>query len=225
MRQLVTEHVIRLSEARRKRHADARLDALGEAAGAFIDGAGADVGLGEVRMARVEDDGLAVRERVVEQLRVARVPALGHARGLPGDLFLFGVVVDVEVLGLQRPELEPPVLHLVAPEVLRVRRPRNHWQRRRRETYEYCRAPEHGAPLSWSFGSGYSITGSRSYRSRRGPYFRRGGRAPDRDEKMRRVPDTHLGDPIPRRRRSMGHRGTVVRCGRCPRKWQRRLRK
>src|SRR5882672_5421299 len=201
MRQLVSEHVVRLSEARRKRHDDARLDALGEAAGAFIDGAGADVGLREVGMARVEDDGLAVRERVVEQLRVARVPALGHARGLPGDLFLFGVVVDVEVFGLQRPELEPSVLHLVAPEVLRVRRPRNQEKGRRRETHEYCRAPEHGAPLSWSFGGGYFITGSRSYRSRKGPYFRRAIRALDQDAAMRRVPDTHLGDRIPRRRR------------------------
>ena len=146
VRQLVADDVIGLTETRRKRHHDARLEALGEPAGPLVHRPGADVGLREVAVARVEHDRLAMRELVIEQLREARVPALGHPRRLPRDLFLFRVVIDVEVLGVKRAELEAAVLNLVPAEVLRPRRGWQKQQGRRGETHEYRRAPEHGAP-------------------------------------------------------------------------------
>src|SRR5882672_8917065 len=100
-------------------------------------------------MACIEHDRLAVRERFVEQLGVACVPALRHARRLSRDPFFFRIVINVEVLGPKGAELETPVGNLVAAEVLRVGRQREEEQSRREKAHEYRRAPNHGAPLSW----------------------------------------------------------------------------
>ncbi|TML11210.1 MAG: hypothetical protein E6G39_14535 [Actinobacteria bacterium] len=120
MRELVPDHVIGFAETRRKRQHDARLEALGKTAGPFAHSARAHIRLREIRMAGVEHDRLPLREGVVEQLRVARVPALRHPRRLPRDLFLFRVVINIEMLGAKRPELEASVLNLVPPEILRA---------------------------------------------------------------------------------------------------------
>ena len=136
---LVAEHVIGLAEPGRERHRDARLEALGQTAGAFRRRGGRDVGLGEVRVAGVENERLARGERVVEEVRKTRVPALGHARGVARRLLFLGVVVDVEVLGLQYAEVQPVVVDLVAPEILRLRRPCYHERRAERHG-------DHGAP-------------------------------------------------------------------------------
>ena len=81
VRDLVAEHVVGLAEAGGKRHRDARLAALGEAAGAFGRRSGRQVGLAEMRMAGVEHQRLPPREGVIEHAREARVPALRHPRG------------------------------------------------------------------------------------------------------------------------------------------------
>jgi hypothetical protein len=73
-----------------------------------------------VRVAGVQDEGLAVLEVVDQQLRQPCVPALRHERGLVDGLALLRVVVDVEVFGLQHLEIELPVLDLVLSEVLRL---------------------------------------------------------------------------------------------------------
>src|SRR5262249_46506120 len=71
-------------------------------------------------MRGVEHQRLAGLHFVTEELRVARVPALGHPRHARGRLAFFLVEVDVEVIGLQDLELEILVLDLVPAEVLRL---------------------------------------------------------------------------------------------------------
>jgi hypothetical protein len=77
-------------------------------------------GLREVRVARVEDDRLATRERVIENARQTVVPPLRHPRRNLGGAAFLGVVVHVEVRRLQNRELETVVLHFVPTEILRV---------------------------------------------------------------------------------------------------------
>ncbi len=99
---------------------DAAAQAFGDAAGPFAHQAGDDVGLLEVRMAGVEHERLAAAEVMIERARQPGVPALGHARHVIGEHALFFVVVDVEMVGLERLELEGVVLDLVPSEVLRL---------------------------------------------------------------------------------------------------------
>jgi hypothetical protein len=75
-------------------------------------------GLLEVRVARVENQRLAIRKFVVQHARDARVPAFSHARGLFGHGGFAGVVVEVEVLGADHLELKRSIGDLVAAEVL-----------------------------------------------------------------------------------------------------------
>ena len=115
--ELVAEHVVGRCDRAGKRQNDAALVGFGDAAGALAEIALDGVGLPEMRPARVEDERLPCAQLMIEQLREARVPALGHPRRhLRRRLFL-RVVVDVEVVGLQDLEVEFPVLNLVAAEV------------------------------------------------------------------------------------------------------------
>ena len=77
------------------------------------------VGLFEVGVGRVEQQRLPAAQLVIEQLLEARVPSLGHARRDVDALAFLGVVVDIEVLGLQHLKVELLVLDLVPAEVLR----------------------------------------------------------------------------------------------------------
>ncbi len=120
--QLVAQHVVGLGQRAGEGEHHPTLEDLGDAAGALPELPGQGVGLPEVGAAGVEDQCLAVREIVVEQPRQPRVPPLGHEGGVLDRQLLLGVVVDVEVLGLEHFELEVLVLHLVPAEVLRVRR-------------------------------------------------------------------------------------------------------
>ena len=43
----------------------------------------------------------------MQDLGEPRVPTLGHPRGVARRFFFFGVVVDVEVVGLENAEIEP----------------------------------------------------------------------------------------------------------------------
>src|SRR5690606_35829376 len=92
---------------------------LSEPAGPLADEVGEGVRLLKLGMAGVEDQRLALVELMVEDARKAGVPAFGHARRFAAGRLLLGVVVDVEVRRLQHAEVEPLVLHLVAPEILR----------------------------------------------------------------------------------------------------------
>jgi hypothetical protein len=84
-------------------------------------------------VAGVQDDRDAAIERMIEDRREARVPALGHSRRLLHGVALLGVIVNVEVRRLENAELEPVVLNLVAPEVLRADRDRGQQQSGERE--------------------------------------------------------------------------------------------
>ena len=75
-------------------------------------------------VARVEDDGLPARERVVERVRQPIVPTLRQLRRDLRRAALLGVLIDVKVLRLQNCELEAVVLHFVPAEVLCVGRHR-----------------------------------------------------------------------------------------------------
>src|SRR4029079_9105688 len=75
----------------------------------------------EMRVAGVQDDRLAVLHLVAEQGAVASVPTIAHASDLLRRQLLFGVVIDVEMIGLEDLELQPVPLHGVAPEVLGAR--------------------------------------------------------------------------------------------------------
>src|SRR5260221_2658779 len=78
-----------------------------------------DVRLLHIRAGGVDDDRLATLELVVQDARQARVAALRHPRGVEGGGALFGIVVDLEVLGLDDFEVEGAVLDLVLPELRR----------------------------------------------------------------------------------------------------------
>ena len=67
MGNLVTEDVIRFAKAGGKRHDDARLEALGEAAGALTRCPGTYIGSREIRVTGIENDYLPVGERVIKQ--------------------------------------------------------------------------------------------------------------------------------------------------------------
>ena len=60
------------------------------------------------------------------------MPPLGHPRDNVRGFHLFGVVVNVEPVGLQDLEIERPILHLVAPEILRRRQRRHPHQQHER---------------------------------------------------------------------------------------------
>jgi hypothetical protein len=74
---------------------------------AFVELLGDDVRLLEVRLIGVEDDRLALAERVIEQRGQSRVPPLEHARRVLGRRLFGRVIVDVEVRCAQDFEFEP----------------------------------------------------------------------------------------------------------------------
>ena len=115
--ELVAEHVIVVGVDAGERHDDARPVRLGDAARAFLELFADDVRLLEVRMVGVEDERLAV-ERVTEGVRVARVPALRHARRVVDDQRLGRIEEVVEVIRLEDLPGKGLVLDLVPPEVL-----------------------------------------------------------------------------------------------------------
>ena len=114
--ELVAEHVVGFGVGPGHRQHDALAGALRDALRALADVG--DVGLPEVRVVGVEDDRLALVELVLQDGREAVVPALGHPRHVARGLVHALVVVDVEVLGLEDPEVEVVVADLVAAEVL-----------------------------------------------------------------------------------------------------------
>ena len=64
--ELMAEHVVGFAESHREGQHHAALAVLGDAADAVAEEAWDDVGLREVRVARVQHDRLALAERVIE---------------------------------------------------------------------------------------------------------------------------------------------------------------
>ena len=95
---------------------------VGEAAGAFVDFLSRRVRLLELGVRSVRDDRLALLELVGERPGKPRVGALRHPRDVQGRFPGRRVVVHIEVLGLDDPEVEAAVLDPVAPEVLGIDR-------------------------------------------------------------------------------------------------------
>ena len=116
--QLVANHVVRLRERPGERQHDAALEDLRHPARALTQLSRNRVRLLEIRVAGVQDQGLAPVQLVLEELGEAGVPALRQAPRLLGRRPLGRIVVHVEVVGLEDFEGEVPVLDLVASEVL-----------------------------------------------------------------------------------------------------------
>jgi hypothetical protein len=102
--QFVSEHVIRFAETGGKRQDDASFLVLSDAADAVAEPVRNDIGLRELRVARVQHDRLTLGEGVIEAPREAVVPALGQPAGLHHGFAIRGVVIDVEVRRLENPE-------------------------------------------------------------------------------------------------------------------------
>jgi hypothetical protein len=117
--QLVGDHVLRIRERSRQRQHDPSPQRLGDAAGAFAEWFRDDVGLLEVCVGGVDNQRLAAREGVSEQVLEPRVPPFGDPRGQVDAGSFAGIKVDVKVLGLEHLKIEGAVPDLVASEVLR----------------------------------------------------------------------------------------------------------
>ena len=115
--ELVAEHVIGGLERTGEGQHDTALVRFGDAAGPLAELPLDDVRLAELRAAAVEDERLSPAEVMAEDRADARVPPLGHPRRHARRGLLFGVVIDVEVIGLEDLEREVAVLHLVLAEV------------------------------------------------------------------------------------------------------------
>ena len=118
--QLVPEHVAGVGQRAGGGHHDPPPQSLRDAARPLADPRH-HVRLPEVRRAGVEHQRLAVLHLVLEDRGEPRVPALRQAGRQLRRRLLLGVVVDVEVLGLEDLEVEVPVLDLVLAEVLGAR--------------------------------------------------------------------------------------------------------
>ena len=114
----MTDHVIGIRKRAAQGQHNASTERFGDAAGSFAELAAYRIGLLEVGMRTVEYERLAAPQSMLEDALEARVPSFGHTRGDANPFTFLGVVVDIEVLGLQDLKIEFPVLNLVAAEVL-----------------------------------------------------------------------------------------------------------
>ena len=116
--QFVADDVVRVGERAGQRQHDSPPQRLGDATSPLAQLAFYGVGLLEVGVGGVQDQGLASTERMLEDLLEPGVPALGHARRDLDALALAGIEVDVEVIRFQDLKIEILVLDLVSTEVL-----------------------------------------------------------------------------------------------------------
>ena len=155
--ELVPQNVVRLGQGAGKRKHDTSLQHLRHTTRRLAELSEDGIGLLEVGVAGVQDQRLATLELVIQQAADASIPALRHAAGFPDDALHLGVVVDVEVLGLEDLGIEGLVLNLVATEVLSIGRFRQSGgSQQERQKEEQCprdeRATCHIVP-PWSEGS------------------------------------------------------------------------
>ena len=143
----MTEHVIGFAEPRGERQHHAAGEVIRESADAVADHLRDDRGLGEVRVARVQNDRLAPRELVIERDRESRVPTFGELSGDPRRIVFRSVVVDVEVRGLEDRECKAVVLNLIPAEILRIGR------RGRQQEHTQCDDGSHHLQLKQAWPS------------------------------------------------------------------------
>ena len=122
--QLVAQRVAKIGVAARERQRDAALQELGDAEQSLGRHERQDVGLLEVGMRGVDDQGNAAAHRVVETPRQHAVALLGVSQRHAAELFLLRVEVEIHVVAAQHAPVESAVLHLVLPEVAELGRHR-----------------------------------------------------------------------------------------------------
>ncbi len=120
--QLVADGVAELHVVAGERQRHAALQEIGDAEQALGRHEGQHVGLLEVGVRRVDDQGNAAVDGVRETPLQDAVTVLGVCEGDARQLFLFGIVVEVDVLAPQHMPVEIAVLNLVLPEVAELRR-------------------------------------------------------------------------------------------------------
>ena len=115
--QLVADRVPKLGIAPAERQRHSTPQELGDAEQALGRDERQDVGLLEIAVRGIHDQRDAPRDRVVEA-SLERVVTLFRVRQRhAAQLFLFGIVVEVDVLAAQHTPIKAAVLNLVLPEV------------------------------------------------------------------------------------------------------------
>ncbi len=138
---LVLQHVLELGVRAGERQHRTVFEELRDAAQSLTGGVD-DVRLLEIGLRGVQDDRLAALELVMQDARQTAIRAFRHACRVERAAPLIRVVVDVEVFGLNRLEVEVLVLHLVLAEVLRSQRlGRKHEERRTHRHTSHCEPP------------------------------------------------------------------------------------
>ncbi len=122
MNQLMSDNVVQVPKCPAGGKHDPAAEGLRNPASALADSPAYCVGLLELRCAGVEDQRLAAGQLVVEDARQPGVPPFRHPCCMDCGGFLRRIEVDVEVLGLEHPEVEALVLDFVSAEVLGVER-------------------------------------------------------------------------------------------------------
>ena len=143
MNDFMAEHVIGFAEAGSERQHDPAAFLIRHTADALAEEARHDVGLRELRVARVQDDRLPFGELVVQRRGEPRVPTLGETRGLDGGVMFRGIVMDVEMRCLEYTEVQCVVVDLVASKRLRSCRACDADTNTHRQADD---APQHGIP-------------------------------------------------------------------------------
>ena len=100
---------------------DAVFEQFGDAADSFIEVLGDDIGLLEVVVRIIHDDGDALRDLIAERGADGGVGRFGPIGGEGGKVFAARTVIDVEVVGLDVVPVEVMVDHLVLAEVRGLR--------------------------------------------------------------------------------------------------------
>ena len=136
--EFMSQHMVCFGVAAGKRHDDTLLDRFGNAPRAFADESPDNIRLVKIGVVRIEDDRLLFLEFPEVRAGMPAVPALGHTPGVANRLFLFGVIVNDEVLGLEVLEVEMIVLDLVSTEVLCAGR-RGRQNRTREKNQDICK--------------------------------------------------------------------------------------
>jgi len=120
--QLVADHMPKIPHRAVVRDDDSTFEELKEPSDTFRDKAGSGVGLLEVEMRAVKNERDAVADVVVELLFKDLVALFRKERSALGEVFHFGIVIDVEVVSFQNMPVEIGVLDFIASEIEKLRR-------------------------------------------------------------------------------------------------------
>ena len=147
--QLVMDHVAKFSEGSRVGEDDSALREFGEPLHALGKGIRAHVGLLEMLMRGVDDQGNRVRDLVLELTLQVLIAVLREGKRRAGERLLFRIIEDLHVIAAKRQPLKRVVVHLVFPERKRLgvreRRRESNGGRDREETGEELNLLHSGA--------------------------------------------------------------------------------